>query len=129
MSKGKWQAMQTAAEAVDNKSMHYTLEESFKPDPDIDLEGTLGFIRQTRDQIRSRASVLDDPGSPPGYSLVWDEWIRLTHVSLQYFEKRLSVLTEALEPDRKRVSGFGRLVIPSDLQRFEGGHHAVDQNR
>ncbi|WP_247420247.1 CmcJ/NvfI family oxidoreductase, partial [Bradyrhizobium sp. 159] len=33
------------------------------------------------------------------------------------------------EPDRKRVSGFGRLVIPSDLQRFEGGHHAVDQNR
>lgn len=96
LSEGKWQAMQTAAEAVDNKSMHYTLEESFKPDPDIDLEGTLGFIRQTRDQIRSRTSILDDPGRPPGYSLVWDEWIRLTHVSLQYFEKRSSVLTEAL---------------------------------
>ncbi|VIO68830.1 hypothetical protein CI1B_23790 [Bradyrhizobium ivorense] len=96
LSEGKWQAMQTAAEAIDDKSMRYTLEESFKPDPDIDLEGTLGFIRQTRDQIRSRASILNDPERPPGHSLVWDEWIRLTHLSLQYFEKRLSVLTEAL---------------------------------
>ena len=33
------------------------------------------------------------------------------------------------EPDRKRVSGFGWPVIPSDLQRFEGGHHAMDQGR
>ncbi|MDG9697884.1 hypothetical protein QC281_48425, partial [Streptomyces sp. DH17] len=74
-----------------------TLEESFKPDPDIDLEGTLGFMRQTRDQIRSRASALDDPDRPPGHSLVWDEWIRFTHLSLAYFEKRLSILTEAVE--------------------------------
>ncbi len=97
LSEGKWQAMQTAAEAIDDKSMVYTLEQSFKPDPDIDLDSTLGFIRQTRDQIRSRASILDDPDRPPGHSLVCDEWIKLTMDSLRYFEKRLSVLTESVK--------------------------------
>jgi hypothetical protein len=106
LSEGKWQAMQTAAEAIDDKSMLYTLEQSFKPDPDIDLESTLGFIGQTREQIRSRASILNDPERPPGYSLVWDEWTKLTNESLRYFEKRASVLTEALArvyPNAPRV--------------------------
>jgi hypothetical protein len=39
------------------------------------------------------------------------------------------VIFPSSEPDRKKVSGFNRPVIPSDLQRFEGAHHAVDQNR
>jgi hypothetical protein len=97
LSEGKWQAMETNVEAVDDQSMLYTLSESFKADPDIDLDDTLDVIRQSRDQIRSRGSILNDPARPAGHSLVWDEWAKLTRNSLRYFEKRISVLTEALE--------------------------------
>jgi hypothetical protein len=76
--------------------MLYTLNESFKADPDIDLEATRAVIRQSREQLRSRASILNDPAKPPGHSLVWDEWSRLQRDSLRYFEKRISILTEAL---------------------------------
>ncbi|MDP3692136.1 hypothetical protein [Bradyrhizobium sp.] len=96
LSEGKWQAMEASAEALDDQSMLYTLNESFKANPDIDLDATLAVIRQSRDQIRSRASILDDPAKPPGHSLVWDEWVTLTKNSLSYFEKRIRVLSEAL---------------------------------
>jgi hypothetical protein len=92
LSEGKWQAMLAAAQARDEQSTLYTLNESFKPDPEIDLEATLGLIRVTREQIRSRSSILDDPGKPPGHSLVWDEWTKSTKESLKYFENRLSAL-------------------------------------
>ncbi|MEA2899137.1 MAG: hypothetical protein QOJ84_4752 [Bradyrhizobium sp.] len=96
LSEGKLRAMEEAAEARDEASILYTLSESFKPDPDIDLDDTVGMIRATRAQILSRSSILNDPDRPPGHSLAWDEWERHTRRSLVYFERRLNALTEAL---------------------------------
>jgi hypothetical protein len=96
LAEGKWQAMHAEADARDAKSTLYTLNESFKPDPDIDLDAMLGLIRATREQIRSRSSILNDPKKPPGHSLVWGEWIRNTEQSLKYFENRLNAVSEAV---------------------------------
>jgi uncharacterized protein YycO len=96
LTEGKWQAMQEAAQARDEESIQYTLSESFKRKPDINLEDTLGMIRASREQIISRASILDDPDRPLGYSRAWDEWDRHTRDSLPYFERRLAALNEAL---------------------------------
>lgn len=96
LSEGKLQAMEEAAEARDEESILYTLNESFKPDPDINLEETIGLIQATRAQVASRASILDDPEKPPGHSLAWEEWERHTRRSLTYFERRLSALNEAM---------------------------------
>ncbi|MGY8635334.1 hypothetical protein RAD15_22920 [Bradyrhizobium sp. 14AA] len=97
LSEGKLQAMEGAAEARDEESIQYTLSESFKPDPDINLDDTVGMIRATRAQIISRSSILNDPERPPGHSMAWDEWERHTRRCLAYFERRLSALTEALD--------------------------------
>jgi hypothetical protein len=96
LTEGKWQAMQEAAQARDEESIQYTLSESFKRKPDIELDDTLGMIRASKEQIISRASILDDPDRPLGYSCAWDEWDRQTRESLPYFERRLAVLNEAL---------------------------------
>ncbi len=97
LSEGKLQAMEDATEARDEESIQYTWSESFKPDPDINLDDTVGMIRATRSQIISRASILNDPERPPGHSMAWDEWEKYTRRSLAYFERRLSALTEALD--------------------------------
>jgi hypothetical protein len=96
LTEGKWQAMQAMAQARDEESIQYTLSESFKRKPDINLEDTLGMIRASKEQIVSRSSILNDPDRPLGYSRVWDEWDRNTRESLRYFERRLNALNEAL---------------------------------
>lgn len=70
LSEGKWQAMNKAAQLKDQESMQYSLEESFKADPDVNLSDTLGMIEATKAQIISRSSVLDDPRKPAGLSRV-----------------------------------------------------------
>ncbi len=94
LSEGKWQAMMTAAQAIDDSSMQYSLEESFKADPDVNLADTLGMIKATQDQIASRSSILSDP---VGQSRVWDEWVRMTHEAVSELNVRLNVLNEVLE--------------------------------
>ncbi|WP_338702080.1 YiiX/YebB-like N1pC/P60 family cysteine hydrolase (plasmid) [Bradyrhizobium sp. 26S5] len=91
---GKWQAMMKAAQAIDDEGMRYSLEESFKADPDVNLADTLGMIKATQDQIVSRSSILIDP---VGQSHVWDEWVRMTHEAVSELNTRLNVLNEVLE--------------------------------
>jgi uncharacterized protein YycO len=93
LTEGKWQAMGRAAEAIDEKSMQYSLEESFKAKPDVDLKDTLGMIKATRDQIVSRSSILRDP---VGQSRVWDEWVRMTLEAVAVLNIRLDILNEVL---------------------------------
>jgi uncharacterized protein YycO len=97
LREGKLEAMEAATEAHDNEIIRYTLEESYKEDPDIDLEDTQSLIRASREQIQSRLSILNDPDRPPGVSLFWDEWTRMTRGSVTYFENRITKLSEALE--------------------------------
>ncbi|SFQ01814.1 Permuted papain-like amidase enzyme, YaeF/YiiX, C92 family [Bradyrhizobium sp. Ghvi] len=94
LSEGKWQAMMRAAQAIDDESMRYSLEESFKADPDVNLADTLGMIKATEAQIASRSSILIDP---VGQSRVWDEWVRMTHEAVSELNTRLNVLNEVLE--------------------------------
>jgi hypothetical protein len=93
LSNGKWQAMLRAAQAIDEKSMQYSLEESFKAKADVNLRDTLGMIKATRDQIASRSSILSDP---VGQSRVWDEWVRTTRETIAELNNRLNILNEVL---------------------------------
>jgi hypothetical protein len=102
LSEGKWQAMMRAAQAIDDGSMRYSLEESLKAEPDVNLADTLGMIKATQDQIASRSSILSDP---VGQSRVWDEWVRMTHEAVSELNVRLNVLNEVLDrvfPSAKR---------------------------
>uniref|UniRef100_A0A974AIW0 Permuted papain-like amidase enzyme, YaeF/YiiX, C92 family n=1 Tax=Bradyrhizobium quebecense TaxID=2748629 RepID=A0A974AIW0_9BRAD len=94
LSEGKWQAMMMAAQAIDDSSMQYSLDESFKVNPDVNLADTLGMIKATQDQIASRSSILSDP---VGQSRAWDEWVRMTHEAVSELNVRLNVLNEVLE--------------------------------
>jgi hypothetical protein len=96
LSEGKLQEMGKAAKAIDDKTMQYSLEQSFEADPDVDLNDTLRMIKATRDQIASRSSILNDPETPPGLSRAWDKWTEIAEENLQYFDKRLRILNEIL---------------------------------
>jgi len=96
LSEGKLQAMSDAARVIDEESSRYLVEQSFRTDPDIDLDDIVGLIKATRAQIASRASVMNDPERPPGLSRTWDEWIRITEGTLEDLHRRLSVLNEVL---------------------------------
>jgi uncharacterized protein YycO len=105
LAERKWQAMNDAARVSDEKNLQYELEESFKQDPDLDPDVLLGKLKVTRHQIISRASVLNDPNSPPGQSLTWDAWVELTEDTLRDLYKRRDVFEEVLArafPDVKK---------------------------
>jgi hypothetical protein len=94
LSEGKLRAMLGAARAIDETSMQYSLTESFKPDPDVNLTDTLGLIRGTRAQIASRSSILNDPTHLVGQSQAWDEWVNITEETVRDLNTRLALLNE-----------------------------------
>jgi hypothetical protein len=96
LSEGKLQEMEKAAEAIEDETMRYSLEQSLESDPDVDLNDTLRMIKATRDQIASRSSILNDPETPPGLSRAWDKWTEITEENLRYFDKRLRSLNKIL---------------------------------
>jgi hypothetical protein len=96
LSEGKLQQMCEDANIIDEKSLQYSLQESFKLNPDVSLQDTLGLIDATRKQIASRSSILNVPSLPLGQSRVWDEWVRMTEIALQALNRRLKVLNEVL---------------------------------
>jgi hypothetical protein len=93
---GKLKEMLTEATLLDEQESKRILDESFKPDPDIDPDKLKEILQVTAQQIASRSSILNDVERPSGVSKAWDEWCEITRETLKAFILRKQVLEEVV---------------------------------
>jgi hypothetical protein len=90
------QRMTALACALDYDSIERNLRESFKPNPDIDVQALRSLLDATAGQIASRGWVLEDEHRHYGLSLAWDCWCSLTASSIELLRARQISLREVL---------------------------------
>jgi hypothetical protein len=95
LAEGKMKELVCAAQRIEDEDLKYTISESFKPKPDINLVDTQGLILATREQIASRSSILNTE-MPVGYSRAWDEWLKITREVVEIQDRRLLALEEVV---------------------------------
>ncbi len=90
---GELQKMLKAAQLNDEESMRYSISESFKVKPDINLADTIGLITVTKEQIVARSEILV---ARRGKSRAWEAWIEISREIIESLRTRLAVLEEVL---------------------------------
>ena len=100
LASGGLREMLKQAGEYEDENNQYTMSESFKSNPDIDENNTIGLIQATKEQIAARSSIFAD-SSTMGISLVWDEWLKITQEIIDVLVRRLQVLKEV----RQRTFG------------------------
>lgn len=91
------QNMLDKAKALDNKTNVLNIQESFKPDPDIDVDSMRSLLKATEKQIASRNELHQHSSLSPGLSLAWDRWCVLSANTIKGFEVRRAVFIEVLD--------------------------------
>jgi hypothetical protein len=93
LADGRMEKIHADATESDEKSIRYTIEQSFLPSPDIDLSETCALIAATRQQIASRS------GKPQRreISRVGIKWREMDNKIVDEQKRRLVVLEEALK--------------------------------
>jgi hypothetical protein len=93
LADGRFEKMQADATAQDEASIRHTIEQSFLPNPDIDLRETRALIAATRQQIASRS------GKPQGTvtSSVAKKWHKISDEVVEVQKRRLAGLEESFQ--------------------------------
>ena len=95
LADGRLEDMIRATNARDEASVQHTLTESFTENPDIDITDLKNTIDTTWQQIEIRSGILDLP-IIPGTSRAFDEWRRISVLSIDALKRRAVVLEESL---------------------------------
>jgi hypothetical protein len=94
LADGRFEEMQRNATARDEKSLQYTINQSFLPDPDIDLEDTRALIAATRQQISSRSTLFDYRERMEGTQAT-KKWLEVSTEIVEVLKRRLAGLEES----------------------------------
>lgn len=119
LSDNRYESMLDEAIRVDADSSRRLIEESFKPDPDFDVEDLAAISEASDKQIEDRSRLLTAYASyPAGMCLTLDKWLDLTRKGLKNFESRKVMLSEILErvsSARMQVKLMGNGAIMSSI--------------
>lgn len=98
LSDGRFESVLMQAIKLDDESAMRMIEESFKPDPDLDVDDLRGLAEATDNQIRDRSSFVNHRASyPSGICLTLDKWLEIQKKSIEPFLRRKQLLAEILE--------------------------------
>jgi hypothetical protein len=94
LADGRFEEMQRNATARDEESLQYTINQSFLPDPDIDLEDTRSLMAATRQQISSRSALFDDRERMER-ARATHKWLEISAEVVEVLKRRLVGLEES----------------------------------